>query len=83
MLGTQQVLPEAGHRARQQEEATARKVSLDATRLLAHVKAHREGACTLEELARDLRISRAACARALRELEEAGAVSLHVEEKAT
>lgn len=55
-------------------------VSPRAVKLLRVLKEQTAGACTLEELAKDLRMSRAACSQALRELEYAGLVSLHVEE---
>jgi biotin operon repressor len=48
--------------------------------LLRFVKENANGACGLEELAGDLRMSRAAVARAIKELEAAGIISLHVEE---
>jgi DNA-binding IclR family transcriptional regulator len=63
-----------------QEEATPKRVSVEAARLLRLLKENADGGCSLEELAGDLRMSRARCARALKELEKAGLVSLHVEE---
>lgn len=57
-----------------------KKVSTEAAKLLRFVKENADGACSLEELAHDLGISRAAVARAIRELEAAGLISLHVEE---
>lgn len=57
-----------------------KRISTGAAQLLRFLKEHPEGACSLEELAGDVRMSRAACARALRELETAGLVGLHVEE---
>jgi DNA-binding IclR family transcriptional regulator len=57
-----------------------KQVSAGAVKLLRLLKEQPEGACRLEELAQDMRMSRAACSRALRELEYAGLVSLHVEE---
>lgn len=57
-----------------------KRVSAGADKLLRLLKEQANGACSLEELARDLRTSRAAAARALKELEAAGLVSLHVEE---
>lgn len=80
MQGTESLLAAAGHGPDREEEATAKRISLEAARLLRFLTEHSDGACTLEELGRDLRMSRAASSRALRELEAAGLVSLHVED---
>lgn len=55
-------------------------ISQDASKLLRFVRDHEQGSMTLEEFAKAVRMSRAACHRLLRELEQAGAVSLHIEE---
>jgi DNA-binding MarR family transcriptional regulator len=81
LQGTEPLLPEARGWAREQEEVTAKKVSVGALKLLRLLKEQADGSCSLEELAKDLRMSRAAASRALRELEYAGLVSLHVEEE--
>ncbi len=75
MPGTQPLLAAKDGRA-----TTAKKVSLAAARLLRRIKEHPDGACELRELAQELRMSKAACARALRELDYAGLINLHVEE---
>ncbi len=80
MQGTGPLLPAPKGWAREQEEATPKTVSVGALKLLRLLKEQADGACSLEELAKDLRMSRAAASRALRELEYAGLVSLHVEE---
>lgn len=80
MQGAGPLLPVPEDGTGTKEDATAKKVSVGALKLLRLLKEQSDGACSLEELAKDLRMSRAACSRALRELEYAGLVSLHVEE---
>ena len=60
--------------------ATPLRIARDSGRLLQFLKDNAQGSAELGELARDLRMSRAAVARALRELERTGLVSLHIEE---
>ena len=55
-------------------------ISEDADHLLRWVKEHPLDKCLLEELARNLSISKTAVARALKELERVGLVSMYVEE---
>ncbi len=57
------------------------KVSANAGKVLQVARDNPTGHYTIEELAHELRLSRTAVARALRELEEAGAVT--IEEEAT
>lgn len=57
------------------------RVSAEAGKLLAHIKAQPLAVLTLEELAQDVRMSRAKVSQCLRELDEAGAVTLHIEEE--
>ena len=61
--------------------ATPLRISTQSGRLLQFLKDNAQGSAELGELARDLRMSRAAVARALRELERTGLVSLHIEEE--
>ena len=56
------------------------RISVESGRLLTYLKANAQGSAELGEVARDMRMSRAAVARALRELERTGLVSLHIEE---
>ena len=55
------------------------KVSSDAVKALRLIKEHARGECTIAEMARDLRLSRTATARALAELEDAGAITIEEE----
>ena len=55
------------------------KVSANAGRVLKVAKDNPTGQYTIEELAHEVRLSRTAVARALRELEEAGAVTIEEE----
>ncbi len=56
------------------------RISEDAGRLLRWVREHPQDKCLLEELARDLRLSKTATARALKELEHVGLVNIYAEE---
>lgn len=57
------------------------RISEDASVLLRWVREHPMDKCLLEELAHDLSLSKTAVARALKELERVGLVSLYVEEE--
>ena len=55
------------------------KVSADAGRVLQLITEHEQGEYTIEELARELRLSRTATGRCLAELEDAGAILIEEE----
>ncbi len=55
------------------------KVSSDAGRVLRLITEQQESEYTIEEMARELRLSRTATGRALAELEDAGAISIEEE----
>ena len=58
---------------------TQTKVSSDAGRVLRLIREHEQAEYTIEELARELRLSRTATGRAMAELENAGAITIEEE----